>query len=115
MNLKINRSEFRCNRSRPRACRPQTRAHQPPRGQPISVTVTLSLDKPDHKAEADAHLSGKNLHVEAVESENMYAAIDVMMDKLDRALIKHKEKSHNVRGAGKPAAEEAVMAENAEE
>ena len=47
----------------------------------ISVTVTLSLDKPDHKAEADAHLSGKNLHVEAVEGENMYAAIDVMMDK----------------------------------
>ena len=61
-------------------------------GNLISVTVTLSLDKPDHKAEADAHLSGKNLHVEAVESENMYAAIDVMMDKLDRALIKHKRK-----------------------
>ena len=45
----------------------------------------------------------------------MYAAIDVMMDKLDRTLIKHKEKSHNVRGAGKPAAEEAGTAEDAEE
>ncbi|MGF6148556.1 ribosome hibernation promoting factor HPF [Kingella potus] len=76
-------------------------------GNLISVTVTLSLDKPEHKAEADAHLSGKNVHVEAVESENMYAAIDVMMDKLDRALIKHKEKSNNVRGAGKPAVAEA--------
>lgn len=84
-------------------------------GNLISVTVTLSLDKPNHKAEADAHLSGRNLHVEAVEGENMYAAIDVMMDKLDRALIKHKEKSHNVRGAGKPAAEEADAAEDAEE
>ena len=45
----------------------------------------------------------------------MYAAIEVMMEKLDRALIKHKQKSHNVRGAGKPAAEETDAAENVEE
>ena len=74
-------------------------------GNLISVTVTLSLDKLNNKAEADAHLSGKTLHVETVDQENMYAAIDAMMDKLDRALIKHKEKNQNVRGAPKPAAE----------
>lgn len=62
----------------------------------ISVSLTLSVDKPRHKAEAHAHLSGKEVHVEAVEGD-MYAAIDVLMDKLDRALIKHKEKSGDVR------------------
>ncbi|MDO5058891.1 MAG: ribosome-associated translation inhibitor RaiA [Neisseria sp.] len=62
----------------------------------ISVSLTLSLDKPKHKAEAHAHLSGKDVHVEAVEND-MYAAIDVLMDKLDRALIKHKEKSSDPR------------------
>ena len=71
-------------------------------GNLISVTVTLSVDKLQHKAEVDVHLSGKDLHVETVESD-MYAAIDVLMDKLDRAIIKHKEKSHDVRSTHIPA------------
>lgn len=70
----------------------------------ITVNVTLSVDKHSNKAEADVHLSGKNIHVEAVEQENnnMYAAIDSMADKLDRAIIKHKEKSHDPRRGGVP-------------
>lgn len=71
----------------------------------ISVTVTLSVEKVNNKAEADVHLAGKDLHVEAVESD-MYAAIDVLMDKLDRAVLKHKEKSNDVRSAPAPAVEE---------
>ena len=62
----------------------------------ISVTITLSVEKVNQKAEADAHLAGKDLHVEAIE-QDMYAAIDVLMDKLDRAVLKHKEKSGDVR------------------
>ncbi|MDO4998050.1 MAG: ribosome-associated translation inhibitor RaiA [Neisseria sp.] len=62
----------------------------------ISVAITLSVNKPKHKAEANVHLSGKDVHVETEEAD-MYAAIDVLMDKLDRALIKHKEKSGEVR------------------
>ncbi|MCF7522170.1 ribosome-associated translation inhibitor RaiA [Neisseria sp. ZJ106] len=58
----------------------------------ISTAITLSVDKLDKKAEADLHLAGKSLHVEAVE-QDMYAAIDVLMDKLDRAVLKHKEKA----------------------
>lgn len=69
----------------------------------ISVAVTLSVEKLQHKAEVDLHLSGKALHVEAVEAD-MYAAIDVLMDKLDRAIIKHKEKSNDVRSAAAPDA-----------
>ncbi|MFV2029346.1 ribosome hibernation-promoting factor, HPF/YfiA family [Neisseria sp. S1] len=71
----------------------------------ISVTVTLSVEKVNNKAEADVHLAGKNVHVEAVESD-MYAAVDVLMDKLDRAILKHKEKRNDVRSAPVPAAEE---------
>lgn len=71
----------------------------------ISVAITLSVEKVNQKAEADVHLAGKDLHVEAVE-QDMYAAIDVLMDKLDRAVLKHKEKSADVRGAAKPVAVE---------
>lgn len=71
----------------------------------ISVAITLSVEKLNNKAEADVHLAGKDLHVETVESD-MYAAIDVLMDKLDRAILKHKEKSNDVRATAKPAAPE---------
>lgn len=59
----------------------------------ISVNMTLSTEKVNHKIAAHVHLAGKDLHVEAVETD-MYAAIDVLMDKLDRAVLQHKEKSN---------------------
>lgn len=71
----------------------------------ISVAITLSVEKVNQKAEADLHLAGKDLHVEAVESD-MYAAIDVLMDKLDRAVLKHKEKSGDVRAVKAVVADE---------
>lgn len=67
----------------------------------INVTVTLSVEKLQHKAEANVHLAGKDLHVEAVEAD-MYAAIDILMDKLDRAVLKHKEKASDVRATSAP-------------
>ncbi len=67
----------------------------------INVTVTLSVEKLQHKAEANVHLAGKDLHVEAVEPD-MYAAIDILMDKLDRAVLKHKEKASDVRATTAP-------------
>ena len=63
----------------------------------ISTTVTLSQEKNGHTAAAQLHLAGKDLHVEALEPENMYAAIDVLADKLDRAVLQYKEKSRSVR------------------
>ncbi|XXQ68741.1 ribosome hibernation-promoting factor, HPF/YfiA family [Neisseriaceae bacterium B1] len=62
----------------------------------ISATVTLSVEKVEHKAAAQIHLAGKDLHVEAVEKD-MYAAIDVLADKIDRAILQHKEKHNQVR------------------
>ena len=71
----------------------------------LSATVTLSVDKLEHKAAAQVHLAGKDIYAETVEND-MYAAIDILMDKFDRALIKHKEKSQNVRSAPAPEATE---------
>ena len=58
---------------------------------PCQIRVQLGLDKPKHKAEATVSLSGRTLHADAA-ANDMYAAIDLLTDKLDRLLIKHKEK-----------------------
>ena len=57
----------------------------------IDVKVILSVEKLKQKAEATVHLSGKDVFVEC-ENENLYAAIDSLVDKLDRQVLKHKEK-----------------------
>ena len=59
--------------------------------QPFDVRTQLSIDKPDHRAEANVLIAGRTLHADAT-GENMYAAIDLLADKLDRLLMKHKEK-----------------------
>jgi putative sigma-54 modulation protein len=58
---------------------------------PFDIRTQLSLDKPDHRAEATVSISGRTLHADA-NAIDMYAAIDLLADKLDRLLLKHKEK-----------------------
>jgi putative sigma-54 modulation protein len=67
----------------------------------IDVNVVLVVDKLQHKAEVNLHTRGKDIHVEAIEAD-MYAAIDMLIDKLDRQVVKHKEKltGHRHEGAG---------------
>jgi putative sigma-54 modulation protein len=55
------------------------------------VQVTLSIDKQRQKAEADMHIAGGEIFA-TNEQDDMYAAIDGLTDKLDRQIIKHKEK-----------------------
>ncbi len=57
-----------------------------------NTEVTLVVEKLVQKAEATIHISGADIFA-AAESEDMYAAIDALADKLDRQLIKHKEKA----------------------
>ena len=52
-----------------------------------NVHVVLSVEKVRHKAEATLHISGGNLFADS-ESDDMYAAIDSLADKLDRQLLK---------------------------
>jgi putative sigma-54 modulation protein len=57
----------------------------------IDVNVIMTVEKLRHKVEATVHLSGKDIFCETSE-EDMYVAIDHLVNKLDRAIIKHKEK-----------------------
>ncbi len=57
----------------------------------LDCQVILTVEKNSKKAEATLHVNGKHLHAEAA-GDDMYAAIDAMVDKLDRQVIKHKEK-----------------------
>ncbi|AWL12964.1 Ribosome hibernation promoting factor [Saliniradius amylolyticus] len=56
-----------------------------------NVHVILNVEKLTQKAEATLHLKGGEVFADASDS-NMYAAIDGLIDKLDRQVIKHKEK-----------------------
>jgi putative sigma-54 modulation protein len=55
------------------------------------IHVVLSVEKMRQKAEATLHFSGANVFASA-EEEDMYAAIDDLVDKLDRQIKKHREK-----------------------
>ena len=55
------------------------------------IHVILSVEKQRNKAEATVHVTGASLHADA-EHDDMYAALDLMADKLDRQVKKHKEK-----------------------
>ena len=66
--------------------------------QALDIHIVLTVEKLRHRAEATLHISGGNLHADDVQ-EDMYAAIDGLVDKLDRQGKKHKEKmkSHRPR------------------
>jgi putative sigma-54 modulation protein len=59
--------------------------------QVIDVSVFLSVDKLQQKAEISLHVRGKDLFAEAID-DDLYAAIDAVVDKLDRQVLKYKDK-----------------------
>jgi len=65
----------------------------------INVHVILSVEKLRQKAEATIHINGANVFADSVH-EDMYAAIDGLIDKLDRQVLKYKEKRTRHRGNG---------------
>jgi ribosome hibernation promoting factor len=65
----------------------------------IDVNVILSVQKLNQKVEASVHVRGKDIHCESTDLD-MYAAIDGLIDKLDRTIIKHKERSLGQRHDG---------------
>lgn len=56
--------------------------------------VILSVDKLKQRAEATIHISGAEVFADA-DCDDLYAAIDKLVDKLDRQIIKHKEKTQD--------------------
>jgi putative sigma-54 modulation protein len=59
--------------------------------QVIDVSVVLGVDKLQQKAEVTLHVKGKDLFAEAVDTD-LYAAIDLLADRLDRQVLKYKNK-----------------------
>lgn len=57
----------------------------------MDVHVVLEVEKINQKAEATVQVNGATLFAEDIR-EDMYAAIDGLVDKLDRQIVKHKEK-----------------------
>ena len=60
----------------------------------IDAHVILSVSKLKQKAEVTLRVRGKDLHCES-EEDDLYAAIDLMIDKLDRQVLRHKGKVTN--------------------
>jgi putative sigma-54 modulation protein len=64
--------------------------------QVIDIAVILTVDKlaekdRRQKAEINLHMRGKDLHAESI-ADDLYAAIDALIDKLDRQVMKYKTK-----------------------
>lgn len=57
----------------------------------ITADVVLHVEKKRYSAEANVRAKGAVIHADAV-GEDMYAAIDLLTDKLDRQVLRHKEK-----------------------
>ncbi len=59
--------------------------------QVIDVNAVLSVDKLAQKAEVTIHVRGKEINAQAVDAD-LYAAIDLLVDRLDRQVLKYKSK-----------------------
>lgn len=68
-----------------------------------SIHVILSVEKLVQKAEITLHVKGKDIYADSSDAD-LYAAIDLLIEKLDRQVQKYKSK-HNDHGHGRPAAE----------
>jgi putative sigma-54 modulation protein len=72
----------------------------------IDAHVILTVEKLRHRAEAAMVVSGSRLFADDVK-EDMYAAIDGLVDKLDRQIVRHKEKlkdHHRAEGSHRNSA-----------
>lgn len=55
----------------------------------IDAHVVLAVEKLQQKAEITLHVRGKDIHCEHIDGD-LYAAIDALIDKLDRQIMRHK-------------------------
>jgi putative sigma-54 modulation protein len=68
----------------------------------IDLHAVLEKERSSHfRVEASMHVRGKEIFCESAASD-LYAAIDALADKLDRAIVKHKEKSLEHRHTDTP-------------
>jgi putative sigma-54 modulation protein len=68
-----------------------------------SVHVILTVEKLVQKAEITLHVKGKDIFADSSDAD-LYAAIDLLVDKLDRQVLKYKDK-HNGHSRERPEIE----------
>jgi len=73
----------------------------------IDVNIILSVEKLQQKVEATVRIPGKDVFCESTDAD-MYAAIDSLIDKLERAIRKHREKNLSQRHGEKPSKHQAT-------
>jgi putative sigma-54 modulation protein len=81
----------------------------------VNANLIFSLEKYRHRVEITLHVNGRDF-ISVEESDDMYAAVDGSIDKLERQLRRHKDKikrRKNNQGLGDAMAEQ--IEENAEE
>jgi putative sigma-54 modulation protein len=81
----------------------------------IDIAVILTVDKlaekeKRQKAEITLRLRGKNVHVESI-AQDLYAAIDMLIDKLDRQVLKYKDRIQNHQHTSLKRMPEAMQSE----
>ena len=67
--------------------------------QVVDVKVLLSIENQTEKerrqkAECNIHVKGSDMFAESAH-EDMYAAVDELVDKLDRQVVRHKDRLQN--------------------
>jgi putative sigma-54 modulation protein len=67
--------------------------------QVVDVKVLLTVEKQKEKekrqrAECNIHVKGNDMFAESAH-EDLYAAVDELVDKLDRQVVKHKDRLQN--------------------
>ncbi|MBU6381815.1 MAG: ribosome-associated translation inhibitor RaiA [Betaproteobacteria bacterium] len=67
--------------------------------QVVDADVFMSVDKLEQKIEVNLHVKGKELFAEC-KNADLYAAIDLVVDKLDRQVLKYKEQRHAHQAVG---------------
>jgi putative sigma-54 modulation protein len=68
--------------------------------QVLDVSVIMAVEKLKHRIEANVHVPKKDIFAECDDQEDMYAAIDLLVDKLDRQIVKYKELYYKDRHNG---------------
>ena len=76
--------------------------------QPMKGQVTLSCEKKLHRAEIDVHSGAEHYHAHE-ESEDMYATVDLVIDKLERQ-IRATRKASTSRKKGADRASDHLLA-----
>jgi putative sigma-54 modulation protein len=74
----------------------------------IDTQVIVSVERLKHTAEITMRLRGKDIHCAATDG-NLYSAIDLLADKIDRQVIKYKTKMQN--HANEPVKRQEIPAE----